>query len=316
MDDQPAEAPHPSTATSDDPAAPAFRHAPLLQGNAPGHPAAAPERREALPVSDKEPAPDPDAGFRKEFEALASTVLDAAEVASAAASAAGRTATDMAAVTERLQEAERRMKRNGLIALSVFAVLVVSGGALLGTATYVMSKRIQRLDATVLAVGKRSVELNATVKALDVNSEGLKTIAEQMAALSTSLEAVQAAQSRLDAKVDGALKQAESTLLQLPDRTARQVATGSDAVNRQLQALGTRLQAQASAVQGLNKDVKDLSASVAAVEGLRRDLQSVVAAQRTRAVEPPPRPAPPPREPMLQYPRPQPQGKEPVAPPG
>lgn len=316
MDDQPAEAPHPSTATSDDPAAPAFRHAPLFQGGAPASAGEATERRDAPPVLYDQLATDASAGFRKEFESLASTVLDAADVASAAASAAGRTAADMAAVTDRLREAERRMNRNGTIALSVFAVLLVSGCAIVGTATYVMSKRVQRLDATVLAVGKRSVELNSTVKALDVNSEGLKTIAEQMAALAASVEAVQAAQSRLDTKVDGALKQAEATLQLLPDRTARQVATGSDAVNRQLQALGTRLQTQASAVQGLNKDVKDLSASVAAVEGLRRDLQAMVAAQRARPAEPVARPAPPVREPMLQYPRPQPQGKEPAAPPG
>ncbi len=261
--------------------------------------------------------PEARADFREAFESLATVVLDAADVASSAASAASQTGTDMLAATTRLRETEQLILRRSNITLASLAAVTLLAVTITATAGYVMTDRVQRLDETLLAVGKRTVELGMTGQSLEAGSDTLKAVGDQVAGLLAAQEAIRTMQAQLETKVDTALKQAEATMQQVPDRTAKQVAASSDGVNRQLQALGGRLQAQAGAMQTLTRDVKELSTTVAAVDALRRDLQSLNAAQRARAAEPaptpkvitPPAPPPTPREPMLQYPRPQ-QGKD------
>lgn len=267
------------------------------------------------PLQSSDSASDPRPDFREAFESLATVVLDAADVASSAASAASQTGTDMLAATARLRETEQLIRRRSILTLAALAALTLLVVTFTATVGYVMADRVQRLDDTLLAVGKRTVELNATGQSLEASSGALKALGDQVAGLLAAQEAIRTMQAQLETKVDTALKQAEATMQQVPDRTAKQVAASSDGVNRQLQALGGRLQAQAGAMQTLTRDVKELSATVAAVDALRRDLQSLNAAQRARAAEPaakvtpPPAPPQPPREPMLQYPRPQ-QGKD------
>jgi len=251
------------------------------------------------------------ADFRREFESLATAVLDAADVASTAASAASQTGNDLLVATGSLRDTERMFQKRSMLTLGVLAALMCAGFAFMVTVGYVMANRVQRLDDTLLAVGKRAVEVNASAQSLAASSESLKALADQVTELMAAQEAIKTMQAQLDAKVDVALKQAETAMQQVPDRTAKQVAASSDGVNRQLQALGSRLQTQAGAMQTLTKDLKELSASVTSVDALRREIQSLTAAQRARATEAPQKIAPPiVREPMLQYPRPQPQGKD------
>jgi predicted RNase H-like nuclease (RuvC/YqgF family) len=127
-------------------------------------------------------------------------------------------------------------------------------------------------------VGKRVVDLNVGLESLDVINRSI----ESLSALQT--EQVKA-QGLLENRINDALKKSETMVQTVPGETAKQVAASSENLLKQVQAINTRLQNQANAVQTLGNEVKALKGTVGNVDKLNSDVQALVTLQKERYLE-------------------------------
>lgn len=222
---------------------------------------------------------------REEFEALSSTVLEAAEVASQAALAASLAGRELKHTAGVLSDVSFRMNKRWVIAQGVLAgLLVLSIGFFSIMAARLISKTNQ-LDATFMAVGKRVVELDAGLTGLQAIQENMDALAERVASLIK-------AQTELGQRVDNSVQQSTALVQQVPEQTARQVADSSSDLLKQVKALDGRLQSQATATQSQANAVRSLGAEVKALQGslgevaaVKRDVEALVTLQRERFLE-------------------------------
>ena len=222
---------------------------------------------------------------REEFEALSNAVLEAAEVASQAALAASLAGRELKATAGVLSEVSFGLGKRSIWGLGILTgLLVLSIGFFTVMAVRMISKT-NRLDATLMAVGKRVVELDAGLT-------GLRAIQENMDTLSERVSTLTKAQSELGQRVDSSVQQSSALVQQLPEKTAKQVATTNSDLAKQVQTLGARLQTQAGAVQAqatavaaLGEEMKAMKGSVGEIAGVKRDVQALVTLQRERYLE-------------------------------
>jgi prefoldin subunit 5 len=250
---------------------------------------AADEVEDVLPraesTASRAPPASAAAAQREEFEALSTTVLDAAEVASQAALAASLAGRELKHTAGVLSDVSFRMNKRWIIAQGVLTgLLVLSIGFFAVMAARLISKTNQ-LDATFMAVGKRVVELDAGLT-------GLQAIQENMDALAERVTSLTKAQAELGQRVDNSVQQSTALVQQVPEQTARQVADTSSDLLKQVKALDARLQSQAAATQsqanavrGLGAEVKALQGSLGEVSAVKRDVEALVTLQRERFLE-------------------------------
>lgn len=213
-----------------------------------------------------------------QFQVLAKTVLDSADIASKSAEAAVAVSSEMRQATAHFREAtDTGIKRARLV------LYILGGVSFLGLVFFItmgvrMVGKINQLDAMMAAVGKRVVELNAGM-------ESLEGVNRSVQALSDKQQALAQAQSQIENRIAENLKQSESLVAKVPTETAKQVAATSDSLLKQVQGINSRLQTQASAVQSLGSEVKALKGSVGNVDALKRDVEALVTLQKERYLE-------------------------------
>ena len=213
-----------------------------------------------------------------QYQALAKTVLESAEIASRSAEAAMAVSREMKLATGNFKEmGDEGFKKARLL-------LAIGGGVMVVCLLFYLImgvrlvSRINKLDVLMEAVGKRVVDLNSGMESL----EGLNKSVQELAAKQAELTK---AQGQIEGRIDAQLKQSESLVSKVPTETAKQVAATSDTLKREVQSLSGRLQSQASAVQNLGNEVKALKGSVGNVDGLKRDVEALVTLQRERYLE-------------------------------
>lgn len=214
----------------------------------------------------------------EQYQALAKAVLDSAEIASRSAEAALAVSRDMKMATGQFREmTDGGYKKARLL-------LAIGGGVMIVCLLFFlimgvrMVSRINKLDVMMEAVGKRVVDLNSGMESLDGINRSVQELSAKQAELTK-------AQAQIEGRIDAQLKQSESLVQKVPGETAKQVAATSDTLKREVQALNSRLQSQASAVQNLGNEVKALKGSVGNVDGLKRDVEALVTLQRERYLE-------------------------------
>lgn len=216
--------------------------------------------------------------LQEQFEALTAVVLDAADVANQSAQAAADAGLQLKTTAVQVGVLTQGIDRKTKWALGVTGGLMLVSAVLFSVMTVRMISRVNQLDATVLAVGKRAVELGASLQTLD-------SLSPQVAGMLDKQEALAKNQTALEARLDAALQQSAAAVKDVPERTAKQVASTSDALSKQVQGLNGRLQSQAAAVQTLGKELEALKLAVTEVSGVKRDVQSLVTLQRERYLE-------------------------------
>ena len=222
---------------------------------------------------------------REEFEALSNAVLEAADVASQAALAASMAGRELKNTAGLLSEVTFGLNKRSMWAMGILCGLLVLSIGFFSVMAVRMISKTNRLEATLLVVGKRVVELDAGLTGLRAIQENLDSLAERVATLSK-------ANAELGQRVDNSVQQSAALVQQVPEKTAKQVATTSGDLTKQVQALSGRVQAQAGAVQSqaaavsaLGEELKSLKGSVAEIAGVKRDVQALVTLQRERFLE-------------------------------
>lgn len=245
-------------------------------------PAASPPQAPSAATPQAEPRPHlgmaVDERAYHQYQSLAQVVLDSADIASKSAEAAAAASSDMNKATGEFKALTEVGHKKALILLGA------TGGLMLFCLIFFLvmgvriNSRINQLDTMMMAVGKRVVDLNAGLESLDVINRSI----ESLSALQT--EQVKA-QGLLEARINDALKKSESMVQTVPGETAKQVAASSENLLKQVQAINSRLQSQAGAVQTLGNEVKALKSAVGGVDKLNRDVEALVTLQKERYLE-------------------------------
>lgn len=214
----------------------------------------------------------------RQYQALADAVLDSADVATRSAEAAVNVGGELKQATAEFRSASAvQHKRAQIIMYATGGFMVVCALIFLVMGVRMIS-RINQLDTMMLAVGKRVVDLNAGLESLDEVNKAIQELNNKQAELTK-------AQTQIEGRIDASLKQSESLVKQVPGETAKQVASASDNLLKQVQGLNGKLQQQATAVQTLGNEVKQMKSAVGNVDGLKRDVEALVTLQRERYLE-------------------------------
>lgn len=238
-----------------------------------------------VPTPTSEPAnPDEPIDDRayEQYRVIAQAVIESAENATRSAQAAADASRDMRETTTTVAElGKATFKRNQIILAAGAGVILISLTFFMIMGVRMIS-RINQLDAMVLAVGKRAVELNSGLESLNTLQSSLQDLAGKQADLKKS-------QAQLETRIETSLKQtetiAQSLTQKVPQETAKQVAASSNSLLVQVQGLNNRVQAQATAVQGLGAEIKGLKTATANVDALKRDVNALITLQKERYLE-------------------------------
>jgi hypothetical protein len=222
---------------------------------------------------------------RAEFEDLASTVLDAADIASQSAKAATEAGESFRSTLAAMMGLRARLARESVLIMGIAGGLMTVALVVFITLSVRMGSRIEQLDATSRAVGKRVATLDAGLARLDALGE----LPDRVGEIELRQGALLKAQVEIQSRLEQALQQSASAADQLPQQSARQQAL-AEGLLKQVQAIDGRLQAQAAALQSLNRDVRAMQGSAGELAAMRRELQAAAAAARERP-EPARRPA-------------------------
>ncbi len=141
-----------------------------------------------------------------------------------------------------------------------------------------MVGRVHQLDAALESAAQRVAEMQVGLVSLEKLGSNLSDLSQKQSDLSK----IQAA---IESRIDASLKQTESMTQKVPVETAKQVASKSDGMMRQVQTVGSGLQAQSKAVQELSKEVQALKSDLGQVDALKRDVQALITLQREKYLE-------------------------------
>lgn len=213
-----------------------------------------------------------------QYQALARTVLDSADVASRAAEAALAGGHDLKQATLQFKELTDQGHKKARLLLFItagFMLICLIFFLIVGVR---MINRVHQLDIAVATAAERVAEMQVGLQTLDKLNAGLGELTQRQTDLTKS-------QAGIESRIDAALKQTEAMTQKVPAETAKQVATKSDTMIRQVQSVGSGLQAQSKAVQELSKEVQSLKSGLGQVDALKRDVEALVTLQRERYLE-------------------------------
>lgn len=236
----------------------------------------------ASPAQEKPSAPSgPSAVDQRayaQYKALAQAVLESADIASKAAEAAMSSGNDLRLASQHLREVTDAGQKKARLLLAItagFMLLCMIFFLIMGVR---LVSRVHQLDVALDATTQKVVEMQVGLETLEKLSSGLGELSQRQADLTKT-------QSAIEGRIDAALKQTEAMTQKVPSETAKQVASKSDTMMRQVQSVGSGLQAQSKAVQDLSKEVQSLKAGLGQVDGLKRDVEALVTLQRERYLE-------------------------------
>ncbi len=214
----------------------------------------------------------------QQYQSLAQTVLDSADIAGKSSEAALAVSGQLRKATGELKELSDSGYKKGRLLLAIGGGVMVVCTLFFLVMGVRMVSRINQLDALMEAVGKRVIELNVAMESIESVNRSVQDVAAKQTELTK-------AQGQIEGRIDASLKQSESVVSKVPGETAKQVAASSDNLLRQVQGINSRLQSQANAVQSLGGEVKSLKSAVGNVDGLKRDVESLITLQKERYLE-------------------------------
>lgn len=213
-----------------------------------------------------------------QYKALSQAVLDSAEIASKAAEAAMTSGNDLRLASQHLREIADAGHKKARVLLAItagFMLLCLMFFLIMGVR---LVSRVHQLDVALDATAQKVAEMQVGLETLEKLSHGLTEMSQRQAELTKN-------QGAIEGRIDAALKQTEAMTQKVPTETAKQVASKSDSMMRQVQSVGSGLQAQSKAVQDLSKEVQSLKTGLGQVDNLKRDVEALVTLQRERYLE-------------------------------
>jgi chaperonin cofactor prefoldin len=232
-----------------------------------------------------------------QLQDLKSTILDSAELATRGASLAAKAGAEMHQAAQKLLESTSIQQKLNKIILAVFGVTMFLSIIVFAIMAFRISDRVGQLDAMVLAVGKRVVSMDASIEQISTASDQLKDVALKQ-------DAISSAQSKLEARIDEAIKASQVG----PDLKAKEADEQSKNLIKLVQGLEGKIQAQANSTKAISGQIQKLQSALPEAGSFRREVESAIRLLRERQVQEsaatvPARPVVKPRERIVQFPR-------------
>lgn len=217
------------------------------------------------------PSFKPENQAQEELAGLMMVVLESAELANRSANLATTAGSDLKTASKHLDKTLTNQKKQLTILFASAGALMLIVAAVFAAMTISLKSRINQLDDMVGSVGKRVIELDASMELVgSVNSALQELVSKQEGMAST--------QGKLEARLDEAIKNAQS----VPEQTAKQVDAKGQILAKQVQGMDSRLQQQANALKSLSTQMQNLQGAVGETGGLKREMEAIAKLQRER----------------------------------
>ncbi len=236
----------------------------------PNGPAGSPTTGDA-PGSDPAHKPADSAIDDHEMIDMKLVLMDSAELASRVANVAADAGVDLRVASNKLTSSYEQQRKLLFLLIAIFGGLMIVACGVFATMAWRLQSRVSQLDTMVLAVGKRVIGMDASM-------ESVGAVQQAMQELMVKQEAMTSLQSKIDARLEEAIKSAQG----VPELTAKQIDGKTQEMSKQVQLLDGKLQAQANVLKTLSGQMKGLQGSVTDAGGLRRELEAQQRQQRER----------------------------------
>ena len=238
--------------------------------NAPVAAAAAPAAPPASPAAEA----TTDGQAVQDMKDMKVVVMDSAELATRAAGLAAEAGINLRTAVKDLGVVNRKQNKWTTILLGVAGSLMLITAVLFAIMSMRIQARVAMLDEMMVAVGKRVAEMDATLELVGGAQEALKTVAVKQGEMVAS-------QARIDERLEQVLKNAQN----VPEQTAKQVETRIQGLSKQVSAIESRLQAEASSSQRMASQLQSMQGALGDASAVKRELEAMARQQRERQAQ-------------------------------
>jgi DNA repair exonuclease SbcCD ATPase subunit len=177
----------------------------------------------------------------------------------------------MKKATQNLENLMKVNKKQHQIMLGVSGGLMVLVAIIFATVVFSLKSRITQMDAMLAAMSKHIVELSDSMEMVGSVNEGLQ-------AMISKQDEISKAQSSLEARLNEAIKNAES----VPEKTAQQVGEKGQVLAAQVKSLEGRFMQQSKALNSLASQVSGLQGAVGETGTFKKEMEGLARLQKER----------------------------------
>lgn len=206
-----------------------------------------------------------------ELEGVKMVALESAELATRSANLAVGAGENMKKATQNLENLMQVNKKQHQIMLGVAGGLMLLVAIIFATVVFSLKSRINQMDAMLASLSKQIVELNDSTETVGSVNEGLQ-------AMISKQDEIAKAQSSLEARLNEAIKNAES----VPEKTAQQVGEKGQVLAAQVKSLEGRFLQQSKALNSLASQVNGLQGAVGETGTFKKEMEALARLQKER----------------------------------
>ena len=206
-----------------------------------------------------------------ELEGVKMVALESAELATRSANLAVGAGENMKKATQNLENLMQVNKKQHQIMLGVAGGLMLLVAIIFATVVFSLKSRINQMDAMLASLSKQIVELNDSTETVGSVNEGLQ-------AMISKQDEIAKAQSSLEARLNEAIKNAES----VPEKTAQQVGEKGQVLAAQVKSLEGRFMQQSKALNSLASQVNGLQGAVGETGTFKKEMEALARLQKER----------------------------------
>lgn len=207
----------------------------------------------------------------EELEGLKMLALESAELATRSANVSAGVAENMKKATLNLVDVMKANKKQHLILMSIAGGVMFVTAIVFATTIFTLKTRINQMDTMLAALSKRVVELDDSMEMVGSVNEGLQAMVAKQ-------DDVAKMQGNLDARLNEAIKHAES----VPEKTAQQVGEKGEILAAQVKSLEGRFMQQSRALNALANQVGGLQGAVGETGTFKKEMEALARLQKER----------------------------------
>ena len=206
-----------------------------------------------------------------ELEGLKMVMLDSAQLATRSANLAVGAGENMKKAAINLEVLMKANKKHTLILLGVAAGLMIIAASIFAGMTVSLKSRLNQMDAMIVVLSKRVTELDSSMELVASVNEGLQEMVSKQDGMTKM-------QGTLDARLNEAIKNAES----VPEKTAQQVGEKGQILSDQVKSLEGRFVQQSKALYALAGQMSGLQGAVGVTGTFKKEMEILARLQKER----------------------------------
>jgi hypothetical protein len=214
----------------------------------------------------------------KRLETLASTVLDAAEVANRSAGTATTTHKALLSSVKTIQKAAGTGNVRSTIVVSITTALLFATAGLFSLVIYQMNNKIDQLDLMMVNLGNKSAEVKSSLSTIE-------SLSTEVASIKSGFDLIKKSQITINEKIGELITVSKNDKTEqvklVESKTKEATKEGLESVKKMLEAvkkldggINAKFDAQAKVINSQKKIIAGLNKKMSSFEGkLKKDLK-------------------------------------------